>query len=71
MTSGPNDEDIARRGRIVALVIAAGGLLAIFAPVLPGLLALPQRYEFLFYLIALAAFIWSLAVAWQLWQKRK
>ena len=60
------DRDLARQGRVVAVVIAAGGLIAIIAPWLTQILGLPIRFEMLFYLIALAAFIWALAVGFQI-----
>lgn len=65
------DTDIARQGRQAAIVIALAGLLSIFAPVIVRGLGLAPRVEMLFYLIALAAFIWSLVVTWKLWQKTR
>ncbi|SLN58376.1 DUF5337 family protein [Pseudooctadecabacter jejudonensis] len=67
--SNKSDETTARQGRMAALVIAAGGLLAIFAPQLSRMFGGGVRLEMLFYLISLAAFIWSLVVTWNLWQK--
>ena len=64
------DRDFARQGRIVALVIAAGGLLAIFAPALVQVTGLPVRYEMLFYLASLGAFVWALVVALRMWRAR-
>lgn len=71
--AGNDDQDaaLARKGRIAALVIAAGGLLAIFAPVIVQRTGLPQRFEFLFYLFALAAFLWAMVVTYQIWRKRR
>ena len=69
--STPSDKDIARQGRTVALVIAAAGLLAIFAPMMTRALGATPRVEMLLYLISLAGFIWSLVVTWNLWQKTK
>ena len=71
MSEKPDPAQIARSGRMAALGIAGGGLLAIFAPVITSGLGLPIRYEFLFYLISLAAFIWSLSVAYGMWQKTR
>ena len=65
------DEELSRRGRIAALVIAAGGILALVAPVLPVWLGVAQRYEILAYLIALAAFFWALVETWRIWQIRR
>ena len=70
MTS-PLDPKLARQGRIAALVIAGAALLSIFAPVIVQVLGLPQSYEILILLFALAAFIWSLVVAVRIWQKSR
>ena len=67
----PTDQDIAKQGRTAAIVIAIAGLLSIFAPQLTSLLGAAPRVEMLFYLISLAAFIWSLVVTWKLWQKTR
>ncbi|MGR3486098.1 MAG: DUF5337 family protein [Paracoccaceae bacterium] len=67
----PHDDDTARQGRHAALGIAAGGLLAIFAPAVPRALGIAPRYEILIYLIALACFVWSLAITWRLWHKTR
>jgi len=64
-------EDTARQGRMAALVIAAGGLLAIFAPFIVAVTGIAPKYEILIYLVALAAFIWSLVVTWKIWQKTR
>lgn len=61
----------ARQGRLVAIVIACAGLLSIFAPNIARLLGGHYRLEMLLYLMSLAAFIWSLVVTWNLWQKTK
>jgi hypothetical protein len=68
----PDDKDakFARLGRVVALVIAAGGLLAIFAPWLVQVTGLPARYEMLFYFASLGAFVWALVVALRMWRTR-
>lgn len=69
--SKPTDQEIARQGRTIAIVIAAAGLLAIFAPQLTWALGATPRVEMLFYLFSVAAFIWSLVVTWKLWQKTR
>mgnify|MGYP001954922468 CR=1 FL=1 len=38
---------------------------------LVAVLGLAPRFEILFYLISMAAFIWSLVVTWKLWQKTR
>ncbi len=60
----------AQRGRLVALVIAFAGLLAIFAPALVSVTGLPVRYEMLLYFASLAAFFWALVVAIRMWLGR-
>ena len=67
----PTDQDIAKQGRTAAIVIAIAGLLSIFALQLTRLLGAAPRVEMVFYLISLAAFIWSLVVTWKLWQKTR
>ncbi|MEL6167979.1 MAG: DUF5337 domain-containing protein [Pseudomonadota bacterium] len=66
-----DDEDFARQGRIVAIVIAGAGLLAILAPWIRSVLNLAPRFEFLFYLISLGAFFWALVVLARMWNKRR
>ena len=66
-----HDQVLARKGRMIALVIAGGGLAAILAPWLVQVLGLPMRYEMLFYFGALAAFIWALVNIYQLWRLRQ
>jgi Family of unknown function (DUF5337) len=61
----------ARQSRRLALVIAATGLLwALAQPVLAALGASP-RVAVLVDLVALAAFVWSMAVAWRIWSRRR
>ncbi|KAA9009738.1 DUF5337 family protein [Histidinibacterium aquaticum] len=69
--SDEDDRHIARQARQAALAIAGGGLLAILAPFLVRLTGVPPRYEILLYLVALAAFIWALAVTVRIWQKTR
>lgn len=64
------DSALARRGRVVALVIAGAGLAAILAPWIVTTLGLPVRYEFLIYFAALAGFVWALVVIYQIWRAR-
>jgi len=61
---------LARKGRLVALVIATAGLAAIFAPYIVAGVGLPLRYEFLIYIAAMAAFIWAMVATWQIWRAR-
>ena len=66
-----HNDQTAREGRIIAIIIALAAVLSIFAPQLVRLFGLAPKYEILFYLISLAAFIWSLVVTWKLWQKTR
>ncbi len=68
----PSDEErrLARKGRMVALVVA-GTMLLWFAVQLAGsALGMPVRLAFLFDFAAIAAFVWALVVTYQLWQAR-
>ncbi len=67
----PNDQAFARQARFVALVIAGAGVLAILAPWLTQALGLAPRFEFLFYLIAMGAFVWAMVVLARMWNKRR
>ena len=69
--STEQDQAFARKGRITGLVIAGGGLSAIFAPWIVHVLALPARYEMLIYFGALAAFVWAMVNIYQLWRMRQ
>ena len=66
-----HDQEIAKEGRRVAIVIACAGLVSILAPVIVSVMGLGPRYEILIYLFALAAFFWSLVVTFQIWQKSR
>ena len=70
MSRGPEDEALRRRGRVAALVIAGSGLLAILAPWLTAALGLALRFEVLFYLAAMAGFVWALVESLAIWRAR-
>ena len=61
---------IARRGRVIAVVIAAAGIAALLAPWLAGTAGLPVRAEMLIYLAAMGAFLWAFIAAIGLWRRR-
>ncbi len=72
MTRGLDQEQaLARQGRIIAVIIALAGVVAIIAPWLTRIAGLPLRFEMLFYLISLAGFILALAMTYQIWRKRR
>ena len=67
----PARDDTGRQGRLAAVAIAIGGILAIFAPAIVHGLGLPFRFEFLIYLISVALFIWALVVTLRIWHKSR
>lgn len=69
--SKPSDSDLARKGRTVALVIAATILIWLAAQWVGGQLAWPVRYVFLFDFAAIGALIWALVVSFQIWRARR
>jgi hypothetical protein len=65
------DAQIARKGRVAALVIAGTGVFWILATILGGYLALDQRVRALFDLMALGGFVFALVLIYQLWRMRR
>lgn len=65
------DREIARQGRLVALVIAGAGALWVIAQMLIPQLGIPLRYAVLIDLFALAAFVWAMIVIYRMWRKRR
>jgi len=65
------DAEIARKGRLAALVIAGTGVLWILATIIGGYLALDQRVRALFDLMALGGFVFALVLIYQLWRMRQ
>ncbi len=65
------DSAIARKGRHVAVVIAATMVLWLIANALGPVLGLPGRYALLFDLAAIAGFIYALVNILQLWRMRQ
>lgn len=60
-----------RQMRIAGAVIALTMLLWLGFQWLGGQFGLPAKYAFLADLVAMAAMIWSLAVTWRIWRRRK
>lgn len=69
--SQETDRQIARQGRVVALVIAGAMCFWIVMQWLGPQLGLPGRYTFLVDFAVLAALFWALVVGLQLWRKRR
>lgn len=66
-----NDKELARRGRMAAIVIAGTGVFWILATIIGGQLGLTQRTRALFDLMALAGFAWAVWMIYQVWQLRQ
>ena len=60
-----------RQGRLVAVVIAGTMILWLAGQWIGGAIGLPERYVFLFDLLALAGFLWAMIVAFQMWRNRQ
>ena len=67
----PQEKEIARQTRQVALVLAGTMILWMGASFLGGRLGWETRFAFLFDLAAMAAFIWALVVTYRIWRKRQ
>lgn len=65
------DDAIAKKGRMVALVIAGAMIFWIGGQFLRTQLALPLRFAFLIDFMAIAAFVWALVVILQIWRARQ
>lgn len=65
------DTELARKGRMAAIVIAATAVLWILATLLGGQLGLTQRVRALFDLMALAGFVWAIWMIFQIWRLRQ
>lgn len=61
----------ARKGRVVALVIAGAMVLWLIAQWLGKAMGLPGRFALLFDFAAIAALIWALVVSLQIWRARR
>ncbi len=65
------DKRLARRARLVGIVIAVTMLLWMGAQWIGPKMGLEARFVFLFDLAALAAFFWALVVTYQIWRRRQ
>ncbi|WP_126975760.1 DUF5337 domain-containing protein [Frigidibacter oleivorans] len=65
----PGERAAAAEVRRIALVIALTMVLWMGAQWLGGKVGLETRYVFLFDLMALAAFGWTLVATWRIWQR--
>jgi hypothetical protein len=65
------DTQIARKGRLTALVIAGTGTFWVLATIIGGEIGLGHRGLALFDLMALAGFIWAFVLIYQIWRARQ
>ncbi len=65
------EKQLARQGRLVALVIAGTLVLWIASLFIGRAIGLDPRFAFLFDMAALAALFWALVVGLQIWRKRR
>ncbi len=70
-TPEARDRALAKKGRMVSLVIAGTMIGWLIAQGLGALLGLPGRYAILFDLFALAGLFWGFVVSLQIWRARK
>jgi Family of unknown function (DUF5337) len=73
MTGAPTPEDRSRavQARLAAFVLAGTMVLWMGAQWLGGQYGWQARYVFLFDMLAMAAFVWTMAVTWRLWRSRR
>lgn len=71
MNGGTKDQELARRGRMVSLVIAGTILIWLALNVIGRAAGLPGRFALLFDLAALAALIWAMVNIYQIWRARQ
>lgn len=71
MTERPAPDARARQARQAALVLAGTMVVWMAAQWLGGHFGWEARYVFLFDLMAIAAFVWTMAVTWRLWRSRR
>ena len=65
------DTDMARKGRIVSLVIAGTLIVWMLLQVIGPMVGLAGRYALLFDFAALAALIWAFVNIYQIWRLRQ
>lgn len=65
------DTELARKGRMAAMIIAGTAVFWVLAILLGGQLGLTQRTRALFDLMALAGFVWAIVIIFQIWRLRQ
>jgi hypothetical protein len=67
----PRDRARVQQTRLAAAVLGLTMLLWMGAQWLGGRLGWEARFVFLFDFLAIAAFVWTMAVTWRLWRERR
>ena len=65
------DTELARKGRVAAMVIAGTAIFWVLAMLLGSHFGLTQRTRALFDLMALAGFVWAVVIIFQIWRLRQ
>ncbi|MFY0616882.1 DUF5337 domain-containing protein [Shimia sp.] len=71
MSESTSYQDMARKGRVVSVVIAGTILIWLALNVIGKMAGLPGRFALLFDLAAMAALIWALVNIYQIWRARQ
>lgn len=71
MTGQEKEAALAKKGRIVSLVIAGTLILWMLIQFVGTEIGLPGRYALLFDFAALAALIWAMVNIYQIWRARQ
>ena len=71
MTGTDLDQKLARKGRMLSVVIAGTLIIWMLLQVVAPMIGLPGRFALLFDFAAMAALIWALVNVYQLWRARR
>lgn len=71
MTGTDLDQKLARKGRMLSLVIAGTLIIWMLLQIISPMIGLPGRFALLFDFAAMAALIWALVNVYQLWRARR
>lgn len=64
------DQKLARKGRMLSLVIAGTLIIWMLLQIVSPMIGLPGRFALLFDFAAMAALVWALVNVYQLWRAR-
>ncbi len=71
MMTPERDRELARRARMLSLVVAVAAILWLGGNWIGRMIGLPGRFALLFDLMAIGAFVWVLVVAIGIWRARR